>query len=272
MGSKKDLAVNFLTRWLGKRSMKVKIFLGILLAFCAIVILRYTITEPEFFYFASGSIHIAGLVILVYKLFVYKTCSGLSLKFQELNAAFLAIRLGLSIHMEGDYRTVFDCIYLLLTLTIIWLMRFRLKSSYIKEFDNMWLSFLVVPSAILAVLIHPRSPQYYWIARVIFAFTLYLETVAILPQIRYMQNAKMIETFTGYYVFALGISRFLALAYWIIHIYETGGRYLFFFGYGYYWMVVLQVIEFVQSFILADFCYYYIKSFMEGQLLKKMPV
>ncbi|WJX91876.1 hypothetical protein P8452_73594 [Trifolium repens] len=272
MGSKKNLAVNFLSGWLSKRSMKVKIFLGILLAFCALVVLKHTITEPDFFYIASGSIHVAGLTILVYKLFVYKTCSGLSLKFQELTAVFLAIRLGLSFYMEADYRTVFDFLYLLLTLIIIWLMRFRLKSSYIKEFDNMWLSFLVVPSAILAVLIQPRSPQYYWIARVIFAFTLYLETVAILPQIRYMQNAKMIETFTGYYVFALGVSRFFSLAYWLIHIYETRGRYLFFFGYGYYWMVALQVIEFVQSFILADFCYYYIKCFMEGQLLKKMPV
>ncbi|GAU30791.1 hypothetical protein TSUD_355170 [Trifolium subterraneum] len=161
MGSKKDLAVNYLTRWLGKRSMKMKIFLGILLAFCAIVILKYTITEPHFYYIASGSIHIAGLVTLVYKLFVYKTCSGMFIpQVPRAQCCIPSIKI-------------------------------RLKSSYIKEFDNMWLSFLVVPSAILAVLIQPRSPQYYWIARVIFAFTLYLETVAILPQIRYMQNAKV---------------------------------------------------------------------------------
>ncbi|KEH18130.1 ER lumen protein retaining receptor family protein [Medicago truncatula] len=196
---------------------------------------------------------------------------GLSLKFQELNALFLATRLGCSVVMEFDYRTVMDLLYFLLTLMIIWLMRFRLKSSYIKEFDTMWLSFLVVPSAILAVLINPATPHM-WIVRVLFAFTMYLETVSVLPQIRYMQNAKMVETFTGYYVFALGVSRFFSLAYWIIHVYESGGRYLFFFGYGYFWMVVLQVLELVQSFILADFCYYYIKSFMQGQLLRKMPV
>lgn len=28
----------------------------------------------------------------------------------------------------------------------------------------------------------------------------------------------MVETFTGYYVFALGVSRFMALAYWIIQV------------------------------------------------------
>jgi len=68
---------------------------------------------------------------------------GLSLKFQELNALFLATRLGCSVVMEFDYRTVIDLLYFLLTLMIIWLMRFKLKSSYIKEFDTMWLSFLV---------------------------------------------------------------------------------------------------------------------------------
>ncbi|XP_058745402.1 uncharacterized protein LOC131618154 [Vicia villosa] len=271
MGSKRDLGVSILSGWLSRRSMKVKIFLGILLAFCGVVILRYTITDPHFFYIASGTVHIAGLVVLVYKLFVNKTCSGLSLKFQEVNALFLATRLGCSFYMEADYRTVLDLLYFLLTLMVVWLMRFRLKSTYIKEFDTMWISFLVVPSAILAVLVNPYTPHV-WISRVVFAFTMYVETVSVLPQIRYMQNAKMVETFTGYYVFALGISRFFALAYWIIHVYETRGRYLFFFGYGYFWMVVLQVLELVQSFILADFCYYYIKSVMQGQLLRKMPV
>lgn len=76
MGSKRDFAVNVLTGWLSKRSMKVKILLGILLAFCAVVVLKHTITDPHFFYIASGSIHIIGLIVLVYKLFVYKTCSG----------------------------------------------------------------------------------------------------------------------------------------------------------------------------------------------------
>lgn len=76
MGSKRDSPVNVLTEWLNNRSMKVKIFLGLVLAFCGVVTLKYTITEPEFFYIASGSVHIAGLIVLVYKLFVHKTCSG----------------------------------------------------------------------------------------------------------------------------------------------------------------------------------------------------
>ncbi|KAK2406142.1 hypothetical protein P8452_68502 [Trifolium repens] len=271
MGAKRDSPVDVLTRWFGKRSMKVKIFLGILIAFCALVALRFTIKESDFFYIAAESIHIVGLIALIYKLFAHKSCSGLSLKSQEITALFLVTRLGCSIYMEANVHTVLDTILLLSTLLVIWLIRFKLKSSYMKEFDNMWLSFLVVPSAILAIVINPIT-NHIWIARVIWAFTSYLETISILPQLRYMQNAKIVETFTGYYVFALGVSRFFALAYWIIFTYTTRGAYLFVFGHGYLWTLAALVSEIIQSFILADFCYYYMKSFMQGQLLKKMPV
>ncbi|CAJ2635092.1 unnamed protein product [Trifolium pratense] len=271
MGLKRDSPVEILTRWLEKRSLKVKIFLGILLAFCAIVVLKHTVKEHDFFYIAAESIHIVGLIVLIYKLFAHKNCSGLSLKSQELTALFLITRLGCSIYMEANVHTVLDSILLLSTLLVIWLIRFKLKSSYMKEFDNMWLSILVVPSAILAIAINPNT-THIRIARILWAFTVYLETISILPQLRYMQNAKMVETFTGYYVFALGVSRFFAMAYWIIFTYSTRGAYLFVFGHGYLWTLAALLTEIIQTFILADFCYYYTKSFMQGQLLKKMPV
>ncbi|PNX79476.1 er lumen protein retaining receptor-like protein, partial [Trifolium pratense] len=142
MGLKRDSPVEILTRWLEKRSLKVKIFLGILLAFCAIVVLKHTVKEHDFFYIAAESIHIVGLIVLIYKLFAHKNCSGLSLKSQELTALFLITRLGCSIYMEANVHTVLDSILLLSTLLVIWLIRFKLKSSYMKEFDNMWLSIL----------------------------------------------------------------------------------------------------------------------------------
>jgi ER lumen protein retaining receptor len=81
MGAKRDSPVDVLTRWFGKRSMKVKIFLGILIAFCALVALRFTIKESDFFYIAAESIHIVGLIALIYKLFAHKSCSGKYLNF-----------------------------------------------------------------------------------------------------------------------------------------------------------------------------------------------
>ena len=41
--------------------------------------------------------------------------------------------------------------------------------------------------------------------------------------------------------------------------YETGGKYFYLIGSGYFWFGAALHAEIVQTFILADFCYYYIK-------------
>ena len=50
------------------------------------------------------------------------------------------------------------------------------------------------------------------------ALCVYLEAVSVLPQLRMMQGAKVVEKFTAHYVFALGLSRFVSCAHWILQI------------------------------------------------------
>ncbi|KAF7825836.1 putative ER lumen protein-retaining receptor C28H8.4 [Senna tora] len=263
--------VSVLFGWVRDQSVKVKIFLGVLIAIFALVGLKLTIRDHNYFFVLSEAVHLAGILVLFYKLVTQKTCSGLSLKTQELTALFLGVRLICSTVMENDIHTVLDLISLLSTLLVIYRIRFKLKSTYIKDLDNLKLSFVVVPSAILAIVVHPFIAHFRLI-RILWAFCVYLEAISVLPQLRFMQNAKMIETFTGHYVFALGVSRFLALAHWLIQMYESGGKYFFLVGSGYFWFLAAFLSEMVQSFILADFCYYYVKSLVQGQLLRKMPV
>ncbi|XP_052623443.1 uncharacterized protein LOC111885576 isoform X2 [Lactuca sativa] len=81
----------------------------------------------------------------------------------------------------------------------------------------------------------------------------------------------MIEPSTAHYVFALGVARFLGCAHWIIQVYESAGAYLFLLGSGYFWLPMVLVAEAVQTLILADFCYYYVKSVVNGRLLVSLP-
>ncbi|KAI4354292.1 hypothetical protein L6164_003168 [Bauhinia variegata] len=264
MGRKRTSPASVLFGWVRKQSTKVKIFLGLLLVLFALVALKFTIDDHMHYFLASDAVHIVGIFVLLYKLVTHKTCSGLSLKTQELTALFLAVRLVCRVMLHVDIHVFLDLVSLLATILVICMMRFKLKSTYIKELDSLKLYYVVVPAAIFAIVIHPHS-FYYW-RGVIFAFCCYLEAVSVLPQLRFMQNAKMVETFTSHYVFALGVSRFLHLAFWIILIYETRGAYFVSFGSGYFWFMAFFIAEMVQSFILADFCYYYVKSFMQGQL------
>ncbi|KAF5470225.1 hypothetical protein F2P56_010750 [Juglans regia] len=271
MGRRRSSPVSDLLVWVRRQSMRVKISFGAVLALCALITFKFTIEDHNYFFIASEAVHAAGIIVLLYKLTTKKTCSGLSLRSQELTALSVATRLICSTLIEGDIHTVLDFTTLMATTWVMYMIRFKLKSTYIKELDNLALYYVVVPCAILAILLHPYT-IHFRLTRVLWAFGVYLESVSVLPQLRLMQNAKMIEPFTAHYVFALGVARFLSCAHWIIQIYETRGKYLFLLGNGYLWFLAAFLSEVVQTSILADFCYYYIKCFMQGQLIVKMPV
>ncbi|XP_010550899.1 PREDICTED: putative ER lumen protein-retaining receptor C28H8.4 [Tarenaya hassleriana] len=272
MGKRRGIpAVNVLFGWLRRQSKKVKTTLAVFLSLLLVVSLRFTVKNHNHFFVASEAIHAAGIFVLIYKLTRQKTCSGLSLKSQEITATFFAVRLICSLTMEGDIHTILDLATFISTLWVIYMIRYKLSSSYAKDLDNVHIHYLVVPSAILAMLINPNTHHHY-IFRVMWAFCVYSESVSVFPQLRMMQNAKMIEPFTAHYVFALGMARFLACAHWLIQVYESRGHYLWLIGSGYLWFPMALLAEIVQTFILSDFCYYYVKSVMEGELVLKMPV
>ncbi|XP_042484425.1 ER lumen protein-retaining receptor erd-2.2-like [Macadamia integrifolia] len=269
MGRRRSSPLNKVFGWMRRQSMKVKAFLTVTAMLCSFVALKLFVKEHSYFFIAAEVIHALGIMVLIYKLTTQKTCSGLSLKTQELTAIFLAVRVYCSFIFEADIHTALDSLTLLSTLWVIYMIRFKLKSTYIKELDNFPLYYVVIPSAILAALIHPYT-HHFLINRMLWAFNVYAESVSVLPQLRLMQNAKMVEPFTAHYVFALGVQRFLGCAYWIIRVIETGGTYLTLIGAGYIWVLMIFVAEIIQTFILADFCYYYVKSVMEGQLLVRL--
>ncbi|KAF2531023.1 hypothetical protein F2Q70_00033633 [Brassica cretica] len=128
---------------------------------------------------------------------------------------------------------------------------------------------LLVPCVVLAVLIHP-STSHNILNRISWALCVYLEAVSVLPQLRVMQNTKIVEPFTAHYVFALGVARFLSCAHWVLQVVDTRGRLLVALGYG-LWPSMVLISEIVQTFILADFCYYYVKSVFGGQLVLRLP-
>ncbi|PIN14010.1 ER lumen protein retaining receptor [Handroanthus impetiginosus] len=259
-----------LLAWVWRRPAKVKVLLAAALGLCAVVALKLLVKDHKQFFIASETVHFVGILVLIYKLTTQRTCTGLSLKTQELTALFLAARLSCSYSMEGDIYTILDFSTLISTLWVIYMIRFKLKSTYIVELDNFPLYYVTVPCAILAILIHPYT-YHGRFARILWAFAVYLESISVLPQLRMIHNTKMIEPFTAHYVFALGIARFLGCANWIIQVYDSAGKYLFLVGAGYIWLPMFLLAEIVQTFILADFCYYYVKGVMNGQLIVRLP-
>ncbi|KAL5703349.1 hypothetical protein ACHQM5_028450 [Ranunculus cassubicifolius] len=275
MGMKRNSpsSVRKILGMISKQSIKTKIFIGLLTSFVILVLLSFTRAYRHYyFYLSSQAVQSLGTFVLIYKLYSKKSCSGLSLKFQEINALFIAVKMTCSFSFELELHTWLDLSTLISTAWVIYMMRFKLKSTYNKELDNLPHYYVIVPAAILAVIVHPLRSGFN-IYATLWAFAVYLDAIAVLPQLRLMQNAKMAEPFTGLYVFALGCSRFLGFAHWIFMIIETRGRYLHFWGYGSIWSLVNLIAELVQTFILGDFVYYYCKRVMAGQsMVLPLPV
>jgi hypothetical protein len=172
----------------------VKAFLAVVTGMAALVLLRFIVHDHDNLFVAAEAVHSIGICVLIYKLMKEKTCAGLSLKSQELTAIFLAVRLYCSIVMEYDIHTILDLATLGTTLWVIFMIRFKLRASYMEDKDNFPLYYVLAPCVALAVFIHP-STSHNIINRISWALCVYLEAVSVLPQLRVMQNTKVTTLF-----------------------------------------------------------------------------
>ncbi|MQM22131.1 hypothetical protein Taro_055179, partial [Colocasia esculenta] len=250
--------------WVWRQPRPVKAVMGLMVVAAALVLIWLVVHDRDNLFVAAETCHFAGVAVLVYKLAKNRTCAGLSLKTQELTAMFLAVRLYCSFVMEYNIHTVLDTATLVTTVWVIYMIRYKLRSSYMKEKDNFTLSYVIVPCALLALNIHPSLRRYHFLDRVAWAFCVYLEAVSVLPQLRVMQNTmvRVVESLTAHYVFALGVARFLSCAHWILQNLDGKGYLWTMFGIG-LWPYMAIASEIVQTFILADFCYYYVKRLLD---------
>ncbi|CAL6305040.1 unnamed protein product [Bathycoccus prasinos] len=102
-----------------------------------------------------------------------------------------------------------------------------------------------MPCLILALVINHD----FTIPEILWTFSIYLEAVAILPQLVLLQRTKNVDTLTGNYVFLLGGYRALYLLNWIYRFFtESGYR---------QWIVCLGVRMKGYHYLVKKGCYQY---------------
>ena len=152
------------------------------------------------------------------------------------------------------YNSCMKVLYIFTTALIIYTIRFTqpFKSTYDKGQDAFlhW-KFAVLPTAIIALLTHMlhygfsiRPIDLLWI------FSIYLESIAILPQLVLLQRYREVENLTGNYVFFMGAYRALYILNWVYRSYHEA---LYQHHFVVYFCGVLQTLLYV------DFFYYYVK-------------
>lgn len=186
-----------------------------------------------------------------------KSCAGVSLKTQELYAiVFISRYLDMFFTFISVYNTIMKMFFIGSSFCIIWYMRYHrvVSQTYDHEQDTFRVGFLTIPCFLLALAINHE----FSVMEVLWTFSIYLEAVAILPQLVLLQRTFNVDTLTSNYVFLLGAYRGLYILNWLYRFLTEPG----------YSQWIVWISGFVQTAIYCDFFYYYIVSWRKNEHLK----
>lgn len=141
--------------------------------------------------------------------------AGISLKTQELRLLVFCTRyLDLFTTYFSLYNTIAKIYYITATAGIVIAIKYMepIKSIYNFDQDSFqhW-KFCVVPSFALAWL---TSSKYDSWMQIFWLFSIYLESVAILPQLIVLRKYRLVENLTGKFLFLMGWYRFWYIVNW----------------------------------------------------------
>ncbi|EPQ26738.1 uncharacterized protein PFL1_05717 [Pseudozyma flocculosa PF-1] len=202
------------------------------------------------FRFFGDLAHLASIFILLHKIQLSKSCRGISFKTQLLYTIVFASRY-LDIFFETSlYRTLMKIFFISSSCYILYLMKIKFRPTHDPAIDTIRLEYLMGPALVLALIFNYK----FTFLEVMWAFSIYLEAVAILPQLFMLQRTGEAETITTHYLFALGAYRALYIPNWIYRYFTENT------------VDPISVISgLVQTGLYLDFFYVYFTKVMKGE-------
>jgi len=173
---------------------------------------------------------------------------------------FLTRYLDLFTTFYSIYNSVMKIVYIASTASIIYTIKFQepIKSTYDKAQDSFlhW-KFAVAPCAAIAIITYLFQHGFgkMRLMELLWTFSIYLESVAILPQLIVLQRYRDIENLTGNYIFFMGAYRALYIVNWIYRAHTEK-------NYQHHWVVYFCGV--LQTLLYADFFYYFFLSRAKG--------
>ncbi|BFZ61038.1 endoplasmic reticulum retention protein [Saitoella coloradoensis] len=195
--------------------------------------------------------HLASIFILLHKIRTTKSCAGISFRSQALYVlVYLTRYLDLLWGPWPLYNTVMKLFFIGSSVYVLYLMKFDYRPSHDMGLDNFKVEYLIGGSFVMALLFNLA----FTFDEVMWSFSLWLESVAILPQLFLLQRTGEAETITTHYIFALGAYRALYIPNWLYR-WVMEGRVEF----------IAVFAGIVQTIVYADFFYVYFTKVIQGQ-------
>lgn len=206
------------------------------------------------FRLAGDLSHLLAIIILLLKIWKTRSCAGISGKSQILFAiVYLSRYLDLFTTYISLYNTFMKFVFVVSSLGTLYLMYLKFRATYDHNHDSFRIEFLLIPCVLLALLINHD----FTVLEVLWTFSIYLEAVAILPQLFLVSKTGEAESITSHYLFALGSYRALYILNWIYR-YASESHY----------DLIAIVAGIVQTILYCDFFYLYITKVLKGKKLQ----
>ncbi|KAI8885091.1 ER lumen protein retaining receptor [Backusella circina FSU 941] len=203
------------------------------------------------FRLVADLMHLASIFILLMKIRKTKSCKGISFKTQVLySVVFITRYVDVFTKNISIYNTVMKVFFTASSLYILYLMRFKYQATYDKKLDTFHVEYLLVVSLALGLV----TTYDFTIIETLWTYSIWLESIAILPQLYMLQKTGEAETITTHYLFALGAYRALYLFNWIYRYIDEG-----------YTDWVAWGAGLLQTALYSDFFYIYYTRVLKGE-------
>jgi len=195
--------------------------------------------------------HLLAIIILLLKIWKTRSCAGISGKSQVLFLiVFVSRYLDLVTNFVSVYNTTMKIFFIASAAGTVYLMFIKFKATYDGNHDTFRVEFLLAPIAILALVLNHE----FSVMEILWTFSIYLESVAILPQLFMVSKTGEAETITSHYLFALGSYRALYIFNWVYRYHFEG-----------FYDIIAIVAGIVQTVLYCDFFYLYVTKVMAGK-------
>lgn len=211
------------------------------------------------FRFAGDLLHLLSIALVLLKLRRSKNCIGISCRMQEIYlVVFCARYVDLLYNFISIYNTTMKVLFIASTAYTIYLIRFKppISQTYKRaRADNFpHEKYLIPPCILLAFL----TAENYNITELLWTFSIWLESVAIVPQLLLLQQLREVENLTGNYVACLGLYRFMYILNWVYRYFAEPVPYVNYVGW---------IAGFIQTALYVDFFFYYAVAKWYGEKL-----
>ena len=226
--------------------------------------------DYSFILVLSSTIQMFSFILMLYKVYTFQSCSGLSLSSLTCYLIILGSRLSstmvyngyLPADKTGDwYYQLTEIVSLICCASLVYMISSSHKDTADTNKDIVNYMYLAIPALLTSLLIHPSLNRNF-LTDILWAFSMYLEAVAIFPQLHlFKTKSGMIEEYTSHYVALQGLSRLFSLVFWYdtfteLNEYSTEGLSLM-QNYTGYFVMLSQII---QLLLMIEYYYYYFKS------------